>query len=56
MRYGAGKQMNSNIAEERQSRAGGQDKFVAEEFMGSASTVGSAVVSSALGPACAAEM
>lgn len=53
--HGAGKQISSNTAEEKQSRAVGQGKFVAEESMGPAATVGSAVVSSALGPACTAE-
>lgn len=55
LHYGAGKQISSNIAEEKQSRAGRQGKFVAEEFTGLAATVGSALVSLALGPACTAE-
>lgn len=55
LHHGAGKQISSNTAEEKQSRGVEQGKFVAEESMGPAATVGSAVVSSALGPACTAE-
>lgn len=46
LHYGTGKKINSNIAEEKQSRAGGQGKFVAEEFTGPAVTMGTAPVSS----------